>query len=171
MVDASVALAARVVLAAVLLVSAVAKLRTRDATRKQVAAVIGEDRRLAPLVSVLPGVEIAVAIALLAAWSPVPGLIALILFALFTGFLLRAQARRVPCACFGAGAAEAPVGPASIVRNGVLAAFAVLAMGDPSGASAVATAAFTVLFGAVAALAVRASTRRPGADPEARVAD
>ena len=78
----------------------------------------------------------------------------------------------MPCACFGAGAAEAPVGPASIVRNGVLAAFAVLAMGDPSGASAVATtAAFTVLFGAVAALAVRASTRRPGADPEARVAD
>jgi len=157
LVDASVALAARVVLAAVLLVSAVAKLRTRDATRKQMVAVIGEDRRVAALVSVLPGVEIVVAVALVAAWSPVPGLIALILFAIFTGILLRAQARHVPCACFGAGATDAPVGPASIVRNGVLAALAVLAIGDPSGASAAATAGFVALFGALAALVVRVS--------------
>jgi hypothetical protein len=163
LLDASVALAARVVLAAVLVVSAVAKLRTRDAVREQVTAVVGDDRRLAALASVLPGVELVVAIALLVFWSPVPGVVALILLAVFTGALLRARARHVPCACFGAGAADAPVGPASIVRNGVLAALAVLATGDPRGASAGATVGFVALFGVIAGLAVRAS--QPGADP------
>jgi hypothetical protein len=157
LLDASVALAARIVLAAVLLVSAVAKVRTRDATREQMIAVVGEDARLAALVSLLPVVEIVVAVALVAAWSPIPGLVALVLLAFFTGILLRARARHVPCACFGAGAADTPVGSASIVRNGVLAALAVLATGDPSGSSAAATVGFTVVFGAVAAVTVRAS--------------
>jgi hypothetical protein len=75
----------------------------------------------------------------------------------FTVALVRAQARHVPCACFGAGADDAPVGPASVVRNGVLAALAALAIGDPSGASLGATIGFTAVFGAIAAVAVRVS--------------
>jgi hypothetical protein len=156
LIAASVALAARVVLAAVLVVSAISKLRTRDAVRAQMLA-LADDRAFTAIVSVLPAVEIVVAIALVAVWSAVPGIVALLLLALFTGVLLRAQARHVPCACFGAGAADAPVGPGSIVRNGVLAALAVLATGDPSGASAGATIGFVVLFGAVAAVVVRAA--------------
>ena len=159
MIDASIALAARLVLATVLTTSAVAKLRSRAAVREQVAALAG-DVSLGAIVSVLPAVELVVAIALVAVWSPVPGVVALLLLALFTGVLIRAQARHVPCACFGAGAADVPVGPAAIVRNGVLAALAVLAMGDPSGASPVATAVFVVVFGVVAAFAVRASRAR-----------
>jgi hypothetical protein len=170
LIAASVALAARVVLAAVLTVSAIAKLRSRDTVRTQVAALGSDDGRLAAVVSALPAVELLVAVALVAAWSAVPGIVALLLLAVFTGVLIRAQARHVPCACFGAGAGDAPVGPASIVRNGVLAALAVLAVGDPSGASAGATVGFAVLFGAVAAGAVRAASR-PGADPEARSLD
>jgi len=167
-IDASIALAARLVLATVLTISAVAKLRSRAAVREQVAALAG-DVSLGAIVSVLPAVELVVAIALVAVWSPVPGVVALLLLALFTGVLIRAQARHVPCACFGAGAADVPVGPAAIVRNGVLAALAVLAMGDPSGGSPVATAVFVMVFGVVAAFAVR--TSGPGADPEARATD
>jgi hypothetical protein len=158
-IDASIALAARLVLARVQTISAVAKLRSRPAVREQVAA-LADDLSLAAIDWVLPAVEIVVAVALVAAWSPVPGVVALLLFAVFTGVLVRARARHVPCACFGAGAADVPVGSASIVRNGVLAALAVLATGDPSGASPVATAAFVVVFGAVAAVAVRASRAR-----------
>jgi hypothetical protein len=84
------------------------------------------------------------------------------MLALFTVALVRAHARHVPCACFGAGAADAPVGSWAVVRNGVLAALAALAIGDPSGASAGATIGFTLLFGVIAALAVRA-TRVSGA--------
>ena len=156
---ASVAFAARIVLAATLVVSAVAKIRSREAVRAQVAVLIAGDGRVAALLSVLPAVELLVAVALVAAWSPVPGLVALLLLVLFTGVLVRAQAKHVPCACFGAGAADAPVGPASLVRNGVLAALAVLATGDPSGASAIATAGLVVGFGVIAAWTVRAASR------------
>jgi hypothetical protein len=160
LVDAAVALAARVVLAAVLTVSAVAKLRSRDAVRDQVAALA--DGRLAAIASVLPGVEVAVAVALVAFWGPIPGVVALVLLAVFTGVLIRAQARHVPCACFGAGANDAPVGPSAVVRNGVLAALAVFAVGEPRGASVPATIGFTLLFGAIAVAAVRAAGRRSG---------
>ena len=154
--DASLALAARIVLAATLVVSAVAKFRSRDAVREQAAALFADDGRLAAIVSVLPVVELAVAVSLVAAWSPVPGLVALVLLAGFTVVLIRAQARHVPCACFGSGAADAPVGPAAVVRNGVLAALAVLAVGSPSGADLGPTLVWCAVFGAVTAAAVRA---------------
>jgi hypothetical protein len=167
-IDASIALAARLVLAAVLTVSAISKVQSRAAVRQQMDAITGG--RIAVMAAPgLPAVELVVAVLLVAWWSPAPGLVALILLALFTGVLVRAQARRVPCACFGAGPGDAPPGPASIVRNGILAALAVLAIGDPSGASMVATAGFVVVLGAVAAVVVRAS--RPGADPKARASD
>jgi hypothetical protein len=103
--NASLALAARVVLAAVLVASATAKLRSRvtlssEAVRPQMDRLVGE--RFAPIVGpVLPPAELAVAVALVAWWSPVPGLVALALIAAFTVVLVRAQARHVPCLCFG----------------------------------------------------------------------
>jgi hypothetical protein len=159
--DASVALAARVVLAAVLAASATAKLRSRvalssEALQAQMRQLINE--RYAPMIGpVLPPAELAVAVALVAWWSPVPGLVALALIGAFTVVLVRAQARHVPCMCFGVSSLDAPVGPAAILRNGVLAGLAVLAIGDPAGANAVATIVLIVVFGAVAIVAVRAA--------------
>lgn len=159
--DASLAFAARVVLAAVLAASATAKLRSRvafasEALRPQMGRLVGE--RYAPMIGpVLPPAELAVAVALVAWWSPVPGVVALALIGAFTVVLVRAQARHVPCMCFGAASLDVPVGPASIVRNGVLAALAVLAIGSPAGANAVATIALIIVFGAIATFAVRAA--------------
>ena len=154
--DASVALAARVVLAAALIVSAVAKLRSRAGVQRQVALLVSD--RVAPLVGwALPAAELAVAVALVVWWSPVPGVVALLLLAAFTVVLVRAQARRVPCLCFGATRLDTPAGPASVVRNGVLGALAALATGVPSGASAAATLVACLVLGAIAAIAVRAA--------------
>ena len=153
---ASVALAARIVLAAALVVSAVAKLRAPAEVRRRVGA-ITSDRLGAIAGPGLPGVELVVALALVALWGPIPGLVALAMLAVFTVALVRAQARHVPCACFGAGASDAPPGAAAVVRNGVLAALAVLAIGSPRGADAGPTIVWCVAFGAVTAAAIRAA--------------
>jgi hypothetical protein len=154
--DASVALAARVVLAAALAVSAVAKVLSRAAVRRQVELLVSE--RLAPLIGrALPAAEIAVAIALVTWWSAVPGVVALALLAAFTVVLVRAQAREVPCLCFGATRLETPVGAASVIRNGVLGGLAVLAVGGPSGARLVPTIVTAAGLGLIAASAVWAS--------------
>jgi hypothetical protein len=154
--DASLALAARVVLAAVLAVSAASKLQSRAAVRDQMDSLVSA--RLVPIVApALPVVEIVVALGLVLWWTPVPGIVALALLGVFTVVLVRAQARHVPCLCFGASGSSVPVGPASVIRNGVLAALAVIAIGDPSGAYAAATIVAGIGFGAIAALAVRAS--------------
>jgi Methylamine utilisation protein MauE len=158
-IDASIALASRLVLATVLSTSAGAKLRSRAEVRRQLDAIAG-DRVAAAVSPWLPAIELGVAVALVAWWSPVPGIVALILLVVFTGALVRAHARNVPCACFGAGAGEAAPGVAAIVRNGVLAALAALAIGDPGGASVVATVGFVALFGVVAAGAVLLSRSR-----------
>lgn len=152
----SVALAARVVLAGALVVSAVAKLRAPAEVRRRVGA-ITSDRLGAFAGPGLPGAELVVAVALVALWGPVPGVVALAMLAVFTVALVRAQARRVPCACFGAGASDAPPGAAAVVRNGVLAALAVLAIGSPSGAGWGSTIVWCVAFGTVTAVVVRAS--------------
>jgi Methylamine utilisation protein MauE len=154
--DASVALAARVVLAAALAVSAVAKLRSLDAVQRQVARLVSE--RFAPLIArALPAAEIVVAVALVVWWSAVPGVVALVLLVAFTIVLVRAQARHEPCLCFGASRLDAPVGPASVIRNGVLGGLAVLAIGSPSGAEVGPTIALCAGFGVVAAASVWAA--------------
>jgi hypothetical protein len=153
---AAVALAARIVLALVLASSAMAKLRSRDAVRAQVATLVSA--RAAPaLTPMLSAAELFVAVALVAWWSPVPGIVAVALLALFTVVLVRAVARQVPCLCFGASKLDTPVGPAGVIRNGVLAALGVVAIGGPSGATAGATAALVAGFGIVALIAVRAA--------------
>jgi hypothetical protein len=153
---ASAALAARVVLAAALVVSAVAKLRSRAAVKQQIALLVSD--RWAPAIGrALPATEMTVAIALVAWWSAVPGVVALLLLGAFTIVLVRAQARHVPCLCFGAARVDTPVGSAAVVRNGVLGALAVLAIGDPSGSVAGATIVICALLGAVTAVAVWAA--------------
>jgi hypothetical protein len=153
---ASVALAARVALAAALVVSAVAKLRSRAVVREQIALLVSD--RLAPTIGrALPAAEIVVALLLVVWWSPVPGVVALVLLGAFTVVLVRAQARHVPCLCFGASRVATPVGSASVVRNGVLGGLAVLAIGGPSGALAGATIVMGAVLGAVAAAAVWAA--------------
>jgi len=154
--DASFALAARTVLGGALVVSALAKLRSNAAVRRQIALLVSD--RLAPILApALPGAEIIVAVALVAWWTPVPGFVAVALLATFTVVLVRAQARHVPCVCFGAARLDAPIGPSSVVRNGVLAGLAVLAIGTPSGAIAGPTIGIGAMFGAVAAVAIWAS--------------
>lgn len=154
--DAALALAARIVLALVLASSAIAKLRSLGAVRQQIASLVSV--RAAPLVApLLPTAELLVAVGLVAWWSWVPGVVAVILLGLFTVVLVRAEARRVPCLCFGSSSLDAPVGSAGVVRNGVLAALAVLAFGDPAGAHPGATLAAVAVFGVVAAVAVRAA--------------
>jgi uncharacterized membrane protein YphA (DoxX/SURF4 family) len=123
----AIAVAARIVLAVVLLIAAVAKLRGREATRASMRALFGTPLGDA-LAIVVPVVEIVVAIALLFWWTVVPGVVAAVLVLAFTVVLVRAQVRRLPCPCFGASN-RLPVGPSAIVRNGVLVALAILATG------------------------------------------
>jgi hypothetical protein len=105
----------------------------------------------------LPPVEIVIAISLVAWTSAVPGLVATALLLAFTGVLLRAHARRLPCPCFGSGGSKTPVGPAAIVRNAVPVAYAVLATGSPAGVSVGAAIAAIALLGAIAAAALWAA--------------
>jgi hypothetical protein len=154
--DASFALAARTVLAGALGVSAFAKLRSRVEVRQQVALVVND--RLAPIIAhALPTAELVVAVALVAWWSPAPGVVALVMLGAFTVVLVRAHARQVPCLCFGAPRLETPTGPTSVLRNGVLGGLAVLAIATPSGASAGATIGLGVVFATISALAIRAA--------------
>ena len=77
------------------------------------------------------------------------------LLAAFTIVLVRAQTEHVPCLCFGTASLEAPAGPWAIVRNGYLAALAVIAIGNPAGANVGATIGLVVVLGALAAAGSR----------------
>ena len=123
-----VAAAARIVLASVLVFAAVAKLRAPEATRRHTVALLGP--RGAVVAAALPWVELAVAVALLVWWGPVPGIVAAVLLLGFTVVVVRAQLRRLPCPCFG-GASDDAAGPRQVMRNAVLIALAILATGSP----------------------------------------
>jgi hypothetical protein len=153
---AAIAFAARAVLAGVLLVAAVTKLRHRAATRAQTVALVGA-RSGRAIATVLPFIEIVIAVALVVWPSAVPGVVAAALLLAFTGVLFRAQARRLPCPCFGGAGGISPVGPAAIIRNAVLVAYAVLATGSPSGAKAGGALAAIAILGAIAVAAVWAA--------------
>ena len=78
----------------------------------------------------VPAVELLVGAALVAgvARRPVAGL-ALVLVAAFTAVVAAAlaQGRRPACACFGVWSSR-PIGPATLARNGALAALALVAV-------------------------------------------
>src|SRR5690242_13774085 len=132
----AVAAGARVVLACMFLWSAFAKVRARRALPALLTD-FGLPRGVVRAMTFgLPACEAAIAVALLVFWeSSIPAWTAVALLALFTVQLVRAIPRHVPCPCFGTAAA-APASAASVVRNAVLLALAVLATGSPSGASA-----------------------------------
>ncbi|MEA3075463.1 MAG: hypothetical protein QOF60_371 [Actinomycetota bacterium] len=120
--------AAALVLAAVFVWAAVAKVRGRDAT-------VASFRGLGlpgpgVLAVVVPVVEIGLAVGLVVMPS-VAGWLALALLAAFTVVIGRAIARgvEVGCACFGSAANDRPVSPLEVVRNAGLAALAVVATG------------------------------------------
>jgi hypothetical protein len=147
------------VLAIVLATAAVAKVADRRALPARLRAMGVAPVWLSAFVAgALPVVELAVAIGLVAARdSALPGLIALALLLAFSAFLLATLRRAVPCACFGTVVTgRAVAGPESILRNGLLAALAVLATGSADGARPGATLAVGAL---VAVVAVRAVTR------------
>ncbi len=145
---AEISLAARVVLGAVLVIAATSKLRTRAVTAAQTSALLGS-RAGPPVARALPFLELAVAIALVAWWSAVAGIVASGLVLGFTVVLVVAELRRVPCACFGGSSASHVPGPAAVLRNALLLAEAVLAIGTPSGAALGATIVAGLLLASV----------------------
>jgi hypothetical protein len=150
----ALALGARIVLAAAFVAAAVAKLGNRSRVTEQMQDMFGA--RLAPTAALgVPVIEIALAVGLLGAPArALPALLAVAVLLVFTAVLVWAQARRVPCPCFGGGASDRPVGPAAIVRNGVLLGLAVLATGSSDGATVAATLGWVTLLGAMTAAAV-----------------
>ena len=113
--------------AAVWALAALGKALHRGETSEAFA---GLGLRGAPALAVaVPAAELATAALLL--WRPqIGGVVGLALLAVFTGVIVRALARGVDtgCGCFGSRR-PSPLGPADVVRNALLAAFAVLATG------------------------------------------
>lgn len=123
-------LAARILLAAVFVVAAVAKLTDLEGARRAVRD-FGAPARLAGLLaSALILAELAVAALLIPGSTAVAGAAgALALLLLFTAAIATSLARgRAPdCHCFGS-LHSAPAGPATLARNGTLAAVAAFAL-------------------------------------------
>jgi len=117
---------ARIVLAAVFALAAVTKLADLDGARRA-ARDFGVPERLAPAVgTLLPVAELAAALLLLPAETAVAGAaLALALLLAFTTAIAVSLARgETPdCHCFGQ-LHSAPAGPATLIRNGALAALA-----------------------------------------------
>ena len=121
-------LLARLVLALVFAVAGLTKLANTDKTREMLAGFGVGRGMLTYLAFALPLVELSVAIALIVPPAAYTGaLSALALLALFTGAILYnlAQGRHPVCNCFGQIDA-APIGPLTLVRNGVLTGLALL---------------------------------------------
>lgn len=119
-----VVLAARLVLAAVFVVSGVAKLADRSGSRKAVSDFGVPDWLAGPVATILPPLEIVIAIALLPAtsslWAGLAGALLLGVFSIaIAANLLRG--RSPDCHCFGQLSSE-PVGWSTVGRNVVLAA-------------------------------------------------
>ncbi|HJR19569.1 MAG TPA: PqqD family peptide modification chaperone [Actinomycetota bacterium] len=180
----AVVVIARISLAAVFLVSGFAKLFDRDGTRAAVEAFGLPAALVGPVAAGLPAAEIATAAGLVLGTTARAGAVAalVLLSAFIVGIAVNiAQGRRPDCHCFGQ-LHSAPVGPATLARNAVLAIAAGLVLfgagadaggpvfdtlGDLDAAGAVAA---TVTFALVAA-AVVLSGRKGAALISAPVAD
>ena len=154
-----VVLIVRLVLAAIFLVSAVAKFWSLKGSR-QAALDLGVPKALAPAVGLgLPLVELATAAALVptatARWGGAAGAVLLLLFAGMLA-LNMAAGRRPSCHCFGE-LSRGEISWATVARNVVLAAAAGLVWAvEPSGFADVArgvSAAEAVVAGSLAVLA------------------
>lgn len=150
----ALALAARLVLAGTLAWAAVAKVRARDLLPAQLTSFGMPAVAVAPLAVLLPLAEATLAVSLVA-WprSSWPAWVALVLLGAFTVVVAVRLRDRVPCPCFGTSAA--PAGPATLVRNAVLMALAVLATATVEGAQALPTVATALGLGALVVGLVR----------------
>jgi peroxiredoxin/uncharacterized membrane protein YphA (DoxX/SURF4 family) len=134
-------LAARLVLAAVFVTAAFAKLADRAGSKEALRNFGIPGRLVTPVVLLLPMAELAVALALIPAWSARWGALgALALLVFFTIAIAANLARgsRPDCHCFGQ-LHSAPVGWTTLARNailGVTAGFVVWQGWDQPGASA-----------------------------------
>src|SRR5215218_5672623 len=121
-----VLLFARLLLAAVFIVAGGAKLADREGSRRAVADFGVPGALAAPLGTLLPLAELAVAAALIptstAFWGAVGALVLLLLFVAGIGANL-ARGRKPDCHCFGQ-LHSSPAGWSTLARNGVLAAIA-----------------------------------------------
>jgi peroxiredoxin len=170
--------AARVVLAAVFVLSAASKLRDRAGTR-QAARELGAPSSLAgPISVVLPALEVTIAALLLPATTArAGGIFAVVLLVALSAVVaanLR-RGRRPVCRCFGQLSSE-PIGPGTLVRNGLLAGLAAVVVwthghrpvaelaGDRSAEEIVVAGLLTVLAVAavVEALVIRQLLRQQG---------
>jgi hypothetical protein len=132
MTGPDVALAARVVVALILIASGVAKLlRVREAAqtyREQ----LGNSAWAAPLVALaLPVYELGLAVLLLAVDASWPSWLALATFLVFTVVLLRRVVTndRRPCNCFGAASRRRDLSVGSLLRNTWFLVLALVATG------------------------------------------
>ncbi|MCU1345821.1 MAG: hypothetical protein JWL70_2087 [Acidimicrobiia bacterium] len=120
----SLSWAAGIVVGLTLLISGAAKLAS--GTWPAQATALGAPSWAVPLVAPL---ELIVGASLMAhVGYPVAPLLAALLLLAFSGLLAMnlAAGRRPPCACFGSRSTR-PIGPWSLVRNGVLLVLAVVA--------------------------------------------
>jgi peroxiredoxin len=161
-------LAARLLLAAVFLVAAAAKLMDRAGSRQAIADFGVPERTASPAALLLPLAEAAVAVALVpkatAWWGAVGAAALLLLFIAAIGVNL-ARGRKPDCRCFGQ-LSSSPVGWTTLARNALLAAlagFVVWQGRDEPGTSAVAWVSdlspgeLVLLIGSLALLALVAA--------------
>jgi hypothetical protein len=127
-----VALAARVVVAIILVASGVGKLLSVPESTRQARTQLGGYAWITLLVALaLPVYELVLAALLLFVDATWPSWLALGTFAVFTVVLVRRIVRndRRPCNCFGAGSSKRDLSIGSLLRNSWFLALAVIATG------------------------------------------
>lgn len=147
---------ARLLLAAVFAVAAVAKLADRDGARRTLTGFGVPDRLVSPFAILLPLAELAVALALVPATSARYAAVgAAALLALFTAAVVvaRLRGRKPDCHCFGRLHSK-PAGAGTVLRNVLLAAVAVLVVLRPGEGPSWVEMAVAAAILAVAAQAV-----------------
>jgi len=160
MTATDVAVAARVVVALVLLASGIGKLAALPRTTAHFRTDLDNFAPIAYAVAVaLPLAELLLAAALLVIDSVWPTWVAVGVFVMFTGVMIRKVVRddQRPCNCFGAASSKRRVSTLSIVRNGWFLVLAVLATGASSvqaPTATVETIALGVVFAGISAVLV-----------------
>ena len=153
------ALIARLLLSAVFLVAGVGKLADRQGSRQAVADFGVPNMLAAPLARMLPFLELAIALLLVpsatAQWGAVAALGLLALFIAGIAISL-ARGKQLNCHCFGQ-LSSGPVGWATLLRNGALAAVAAVIFWRGGGSPAIAPVAASVGSNTTAWVAVVAA--------------
>jgi hypothetical protein len=154
---ATIALVARITLAAAFAVSAATKAAHRGAVARGLAD-FGVPRSDA-VSATLPPLEGGLALLLVVVRDqPWPALLAIAVLAVFTGAVVAnlRGGHPAPCPCFGPPGPEAgPVSAATVARNGLLVGLAVLGTGSTDGASVAAALGAGVVTASATIMALR----------------